>query len=299
MSIAVARGMRTSLDCLPCFARQAVDLVRAATDNPEDQERLARKLLLALTQMDWESPAPVLAQSLQALIRPLLSEEDPYREAKEAFNRLALAAYPAARARIRESPRPFETALRLAAAGNIVDLGARSDLKPEDLHAALEASLTQDLKGDAEELRKAIDEAERILYIADNTGEIVFDKLLLELLPREKITLAVRGGAVLNDATLEDAERVGLTEIVDVIDNGSDAPGSVLADCGGEFLRRFGEADVVIAKGQGNFETLAGSDPRIFFLLKVKCGVISRQLGYPVGDLVLHRSPAAVPPVSV
>ena len=298
MSIAVARGMRTSLDCLPCFARQAVDLVRAATDNPEDQERLARKLLLALTQMDWESPAPVLAQRLQALIRPLLSEEDPYREAKEAFNRLALAAYPEARARIRESPRPFETALRLAAAGNIVDLGARSDLKPEDLHAALEASLTQDLKGDVEELRKAIDEAERILYIADNTGEIVFDKLLLELLPREKITLAVRGGAVLNDATLEDAERVGLTEIVDVIDNGSDVPGIVLADCGGEFLRRFTEADVVIAKGQGNFETLVGSDSRIFFLLKVKCEVVSRQLGCPVGDLVLHRSPAATPAVS-
>ncbi len=255
-----------------------------------------RRLLRALTEMDWNQPAPVLAQRLHALMRPLLPVDDPYREAKETFNRLALAAYPEARARIRESSHPFETALKLAAAGNIVDVGVHRDVKPEDFHAAIKDSLSQELKGDVEGLWKALGEAERVLYIADNTGEIVFDKLLLELLPREKVTVAVRGRPILNDATLEDAERVGLTEIVEVIDNGSDAPGVVLEDCGNEFVRLFREADVIVAKGQGNFETLAGGERKVFFLLKAKCEVVARQLDCRLGDLVLHRS--ADPPAS-
>ena len=128
--------------------------------------------------------------------------------------------------------------------------------------------------------------------LADNAGEIVFDRLLIEQLPIDRVTVAVRGYPVINDATLDDAETAGLTDIVDVISNGSDAPGTLLDDCSEAFRSRFEEADLIIAKGQGNYETLAQSPRPIFFLLRVKCPVVARDLDYPVGSMVVHPSTA-------
>ena len=140
-----------------------------------------------------------------------------------------------------------------------------------------------------EEFRRAVRRATRILYIADNAGEIVFDKLVLEMLPREKVTVAVRGKPVLNDATREDAEAVGVTDLVEVIDTGSDAPGILLEDCSPEFQAAFREADLVLAKGQGNLESLLQGPKEVFFLLRVKCEIVGRQLGRQTGDLVLYH----------
>ena len=129
--------------------------------------------------------------------------------------------------------------------------------------------------------------AGRILYLCDNAGEILFDKLLIEQLPYGKVTVSVRGFPVINDATMIDAEAAGLTALVEVIDNGSDAPGTLLEDCRRDFQERFKQADLVIAKGQGNYESLSEVRKEIFFLLNVKCQVIARKLGYHIGDLVL------------
>ncbi|MCK4815836.1 DUF89 family protein, partial [bacterium] len=129
-----------------------------------------------------------------------------------------------------------------------------------------------------------------ILYLADNAGEIVFDRLLIEQLPYEKITVVVKGKPVINDATMDDAEFAGLTEIVEVFDNGSDAPGTILQDCSQTFRDRFEDADLVIAKGQGNYETLSEVDKDIFFLLKVKCFIIARDIDCEVGEMILQRS---------
>ena len=126
------------------------------------------------------------------------------------------------------------------------------------------------------------------LYLADNAGEIVFDRLLIERLPAEKVTLAVRGGAVLNDATLIDAENTGITELVEVIRNGSDAPGTILEDCSEEFKRCFAAADLIVAKGQGNYESLSHFKKKIYFLLTVKCSVVAQDLKCCVNDLVLQ-----------
>ncbi len=133
--------------------------------------------------------------------------------------------------------------------------------------------------------------AGRILYLADNAGEIVFDRLLVEALAPQRVTLAVRGTPVLNDATAADARAVGLTEICEVIDNGSDAPGTVLEDCSREFRQRFSTADLIIAKGQGNFETLSEAPGNIFFLFKVKCPVIATRTGLPEEAQVLACKP--------
>jgi uncharacterized protein with ATP-grasp and redox domains len=129
----------------------------------------------------------------------------------------------------------------------------------------------------------------RILYLADNAGEIVFDRLLIKALPMEKITVAVRGAPVINDATLEDAETAGIRGIVPVIVNGSDAPGTLVKECSDEFRRAFDHADLIVSKGQGNYETLSGTTKAVFFLLTVKCPIIGADIGAPVGSLVIKH----------
>jgi len=142
------------------------------------------------------------------------------------------------------------------------------------------------------EFRQAVAGARSILYLADNAGEIVFDRLLIEQLSPARVTLAVRRRPVINDATMADARSAGLHEIVEIVANGSDAPGTILEDCSQKFVRRFGAADLILAKGQGNFETLSDDPRNIFFLFKAKCLVIAAHAGQPVGSYVLARSPS-------
>ncbi|HMB00704.1 MAG TPA: ARMT1-like domain-containing protein, partial [Spirochaetota bacterium] len=135
--------------------------------------------------------------------------------------------------------------------------------------------------------RRAVEEADKILYLMDNAGEIVFDKLLLEQLPLTKITAAVRGAPVINDAVMSDAEEVGICDMVNVIDNGSDAPGTVLEECSSAFTEYFNNADLIIAKGQGNYESLSDTDVNIIFLFQVKCNLVAEQTGLPTGTHVM------------
>lgn len=282
--------MRTSLDCVPCFTRQAVDLIRKVTQDPEEQNRLLARFLEEAGRMDFSLPPPVIAARMQELIRPFLEEEDldPWLDEKERFTRLALNRFPVARQRVHDAKDPLLTAVKLAAAGNIIDLGVHAEISDDEVLNALEAGLELPLYGDVEAFRQAIAGARQILFLADNAGEIVFDKLLLELLPRERVVFAVRGAPVLNDATLADAEASGVADLVEVVENGSCAPGTILEDCSPEFRLLFSQSDLVIAKGQGNFETLLDTDKQIFFILKVKCDVVARHTGYPTGSLVLH-----------
>jgi uncharacterized protein with ATP-grasp and redox domains len=281
--------MTTPLDCLPCFTRQAVDLARSATENPEEQERLARRFLRFLSDLEWSPSAPAVAQRLHALVKPLLRDEDPWEGPKREFNRMALRALPEARRKVQESRDPLTAALLTAAAGNVIDLGVSRTLTIRDVEEELDQCHTLGLKGDVAAFGRAVHQAAMILYIADNAGEIVFDKLVLELLPRERVTMAVRGKPVLNDATIEDAEAAGIPELVDVIDTGSDAPGILLDDCSREFREAFEKADLILAKGQGNLESLIGGPKEIYFLLKVKCDLVARQLGCQAGELVLYH----------
>ena len=148
------------------------------------------------------------------------------------------------------------------------------------------------LAGDPHELFRAAADARRILYLADNAGEIVFDRLLIEALPHHKMTVAVRGRPILNDALHEDAVLAGIAELATLIDNDSDAPGTVLADCSEVFLSHFHAVDLIIAKGQGNFETLSYLAAPVFFLFTVKCPLVAEQIGEPTGTMVVKPSPA-------
>ncbi len=280
--------MQTYLDCIPCFVRQALEAARMATSDEKIHEAVLRRVLNMAGRMPMDQSPPVMGRRIHRLIRELCGDADPYRAVKERFNRAALALYPQCRARVEEADDPLETAVRLAIAGNVIDFGALSDLDEKAISASISQALEAKLFGDLGRFREALHRAGRILYLGDNCGEIVFDRLLIEqLLPRE-VTFVVRGRPVINDVTMTDAETSGMTRLVPVIDNGSDIPGTVLAECAPEFGDLFRQADLVIAKGQGNYETLSDEDHPIVFLFKAKCPVIARHVGCETGRLVVQ-----------
>ncbi len=280
--------MKTSIDCTSCFVRQTLDACRMVSDDSAMHEKMVREVLGWMSEMDLSASPPVLAQRIHRRLRELTGVTDPYRDAKAQQNQMAMHMLPDLQAEVAASDDPFSRAVHLAIAGNIIDLGAKSGLTDSDIHASLEQAASEELLGDVEAFRSAVNGAKNILYLADNAGEIVFDRLFIEQLPRERVTFAVRGAPILNDVTRIDAATVGIDTLVEVIDNGTDAPGTVLADCSDAFQKRFAEADLIISKGQGNFETLSDSPENIFFLFKAKCPVVAEQVGCSVGTQVLY-----------
>jgi uncharacterized protein with ATP-grasp and redox domains len=283
--------VRSSLDCIPCFVRQAIDAARAVSDDPELHEATVREMLSWIAEADLDRSPPGFAQHIHRRLREMMDDDDPHRVAKQQHNAMALRLLPGLRTLVDEAADPLDTALRLAAAGNAIDLGVTSALDEDDLQRAIDQALRRPLVGDQEGFRRALEDADDILYLADNAGEIVLDKLLIERLGPSRVTVAVRGAPVLNDATLADAQAAGLDRIVTVIDNGSDAPGTVLTDCSEGFRQRFAAADLVLAKGQGNFESLSEEPRAVFFLFKVKCEVVANEVGAPVGTHLLTLGP--------
>jgi len=285
--------MRIYLDCIPCFIRQSLDAARLATDDERVHEQVVRGVLGLATNLDISQSPPVIGQKIHRLIRELVGVEDPYHGVKQRFNNVALKLYSKMRHLIIESEDPLETAVRLAIAGNIIDFGLKSQLQETELAETINQCLSEEPSGmQLDDFHNAVDDAEDILYIADNAGEIVFDRLLIEQIPIDKVTVVVKGSPVINDATMKDAILAGLPQIVDVIDNGSDAPGTILESCSQAFRDHFAKADLVIAKGQGNYETLSDVNKNIFFILKAKCPVISRNIGCELGEMILQKTRA-------
>ena len=281
--------MNTALECIPCLVRQAVEAVEMSATDSVLKERLLRRLLREIADADWNVMPVAISQRLQRLVREETGKADLYRLLKDQMNRIALELLPAlAETAARHSNRS-EAVVRLAIAGNLLDAGSKSRIALEDLSQHLDEVWDRPLVGDVAGLFDAADKARSILYLADNAGEIVFDRLLIEALPLEKVRVAVRGFPVINDATLEDARVAGISELVPVISNGSDAPGTLLEECSREFRDWYNQADLIISKGQGNYETLSGSDRPLFFLLTVKCPMIGEDIGAPVGALVVKR----------
>lgn len=282
--------MNTSLDCIPCFIRQTLDASRMVTSDSIVHEQLIREVLRWVSEMDLSLSPPALAQRIHRRLRELTGVEDPYREEKKQHNQMAQQLLPDLKKQVDKSEQPLLTAANLAIAGNIIDLGAKTGLQESDIFEAITHATENKLCGDIKEFIAATQEAEEILYLADNCGEIVFDTLLIEQLGPDRVTVAVRGKPIINDATLEDARDIGLTDLVSVIENGSDVPGTLLDDCSEDFRRVFNSTDLIISKGQGNFETLSHSDRPVFFLFKVKCPVVAETVNLPLGTHVLRHS---------
>jgi uncharacterized protein with ATP-grasp and redox domains len=287
--------VKTYLDCVPCFVRQGLDAARNITDDGRIHEQIVREILHLASDLDLNRPPPWVGQIIHRRLRELTRVDDPYRAAKARFNRLVTSMLPELRATVKSDPHPLMAAAKMAIAASVIDLGVNSTLDENQVREALRESCRVETRGDLAEFQKQVDGVREILYLADNAGEIAIDRLLIEQLGPVRVTLVVRGKPVINDATLEDARAVGLHDLLTVIDNGSDAPGTILDDCSPAFRERFHRADLVIAKGQGNFETLSEVDSNVFFLLKVKCPVIATHIRLPLGTQALVRSRSRIP----
>jgi uncharacterized protein with ATP-grasp and redox domains len=281
--------MRTHFDCIPCFIRQAINTVRLASDDPELHQKTLREILVILSQMDFQHAPVVMGRTIHRVIQIMTRVQDPYRSIKKQYNQMVNDLYPELQARIRASEDSFEAAARLALAGNIIDFGNSRKISPIEVKHGIEDSLSADISGDIDLFHQAVKEADSIVYLGDNCGEIVFDRLLIEQSIPEKVTYVVRSAPIINDVTMEDARYTGMTDLVRVIANGSDAPGTLLSECSPAFIELFEKADLVISKGQGNYETLHMEDKHIFFMLKVKCPVVAQQIEHELGDFVIQE----------
>ena len=282
--------MKTYLDCIPCFMKQALDAARMTTDDRQKRMHIMRRVMRKASSFPDDAPPPAMGAAIHRIIREATDDPDPYREIKRRANKFALELLPQLRKKTTGADSPFETALRLAIAGNIMDWGAKphTDISEDAVERTLNEALDAPLMGDRpKDLKHIIRAADDVLYLADNAGEIVFDRLLISLLPCPHITVAVKGGPIINDATMEDARQVDLVNRAEVVETGSDTPGVLLDQCSEEFRKRFDDADMVIAKGQGNYEALSDVDRHVVFLLKAKCPVVARDIGCEVGDMVL------------
>lgn len=279
--------MKTALECIPCFLNQSLVVARKMALEEARAELVLREMLAFLRELDWQLPPPVIARETQRLIQAMTGSDDPYLEQKRADTQKALALLPMLESAVETSRSPFLTAVQFSLAGNAIDFGAAKGWDTSvgnTYHKALQRPVDGQK---VSRLEKVIGNARKILFLTDNCGEVIFDRPLLRMIGAEKVTVAVRGKPVLNDATMEDARRSGLTERYRVVSNGSDVPGTWLTDCSSELRTLFDEADLVISKGQGNYESLCAERGPIWFLFMVKCSFVSRQIGMPVGSYAI------------
>ncbi|MEA5095116.1 MAG: ARMT1-like domain-containing protein [Sedimentibacter saalensis] len=283
--------MKISRECIHCLARQAVEIAEKATSSAAMQEEIIKKSLQELGQLDFNETAPEIGFRMLQHSKKITGIDDPYKILKEQYNEVAQEIYEKITEEkwLERAEDPFDMACRLAIAGNIIDFSVGLKLEPSDVVKSVEDSIKHDIFGTGTiALRKAVEKADNIMYIADNAGEIIFDKFLLMNLPTNKVTYVVKGGPIVNDATMDDAMSTGVVDLVRVIDNGHSAQGTILKNCSSAFISEFNKADLVISKGQANFETLSDvKDKNIFYLLRAKCISVASALGCKRMDYVL------------
>lgn len=286
--------MKTYLDCYLCLMRNALESARFVRLDERAQREVLMEVMEVLKEIDPEDPPPKQAQQVHRRIREVTGLVDPYAEAKAEQNAYILKVEPKLVDYVNKSGRSLITALMLAGSCNAIDMGAkRSWRRVEELYERLIDPRTG--RFEARELEKAIGSAKRLLYIGDNAGEVVGDKILISVLKKKlpiEVVFAVRGGPILNDVTALEAKEAGIEDVAEIVSTGTDCPGVILEESSPELRKEFEEADVVLAKGQGNYESLEKEAREIFFLLQVKCDIVARDLQMPVGNIILFRKAA-------
>jgi len=285
--------MKIHPECHPCLLRQMERTAKAAGASPEAVRLVQSSSVQALKTL-WDDAAspPEVSAPLYEMAGQICGSDDPFLPQKVRYTRESLKLLPLLNRLVQETENPFETAVRISIAGNIIDYGTGSGDEVGDLEATLQSFLSKPFfRNDVEELRTRAGEAGRILYLGDNAGETVFDRPLLSLLPLGKVTYAAKSGPIINDATVEDARLAGIHLHAELIGTGARTPGTILDTCSREFLEHYRQADLVISKGQGNFETLTEEEAegKIFMLFTVKCTVAAEYLGAEMGDMVAMK----------
>lgn len=286
--------MKQAVDCIPCYIKQVITAMRSAGVEEEKHNDVVRGLYPILAELDPEKSPAENSSLLMFEAYRLMEREDPFKEDKTASNKMARTFIPALEKALAGSDDPLRTALKASVAGNAIDMGANPDY---DIEESLECELSREFQiDDSDIFRRMLNKDGTLVVIGDNSGEIVFDHFLLTYLRNlvDEIIYVVKGGPILNDATLDDAEETGVGQVARVITTGSNYLGVVPEHTSSVLQAAIASADAVVAKGQANYETLEGTDfagGKTFFLLQAKCPVIAAHLGVNLGDsvMVLNR----------
>lgn len=270
--------------------RQALEAVNMSTNDEDKREKTIREVLSYLLREKWNKNTPELGTNVHRIVKRITGNSDPYTKLKEKYNSLGSDLYPKLKIIVENSENPLLTAAKIAILGNAIDFGPRTEI---DIEKEVQNVLQQELViNDIVQLRDSALKTNKVLYLADNAGETFFDRILIEELVKKgiKVNYVVKEAAILNDATFQDADISGVTQVSQVISTGTDCTGILFDECSNEFLKEFNISKLIISKGQGNYESLNDAlNKEIFFLLKIKCPLIAENIGYNIGSLVLKR----------
>ncbi len=290
--------MRTYLDCIPCFFRQALQAARISGADLEIQKEVLYNLSQLVPDFSYDTSPVEMGRIIYTMVSKATGKKDPYKEIKEESNRLALKIYPELKKKVRESDNPLLTAVMLAIKGNLIDFNLKdsqeisSEIDRIASHNFDLGAICSNKHFNYQYFYQYLLKSKYILYLADNAGEVVFDRILIEQLVddyKKNILYVVKGKPALNNALVDDAIYCGINNIAKVISCGADCPGVLLEECSSEFMRLFKEAEMIISKGQGNYEALSEESSPIFFLLIAKCPVIAKHIGCGIGDFILQN----------
>jgi len=276
--------MDICLECLSCFLRQTLEAARLASHDIQIHKEIMRQAALTVADYQKYKYAPELGRALHNIVKKETGVIDPYDTIKIKSLVFAERVFPNLKALLNLKQDRIYWALKISASGNIIDaaINVNPDLSGIEQEIEKEFAIC-----DIDYFKSKLSNCKKLLIIGDNVGETVFDRVLMEELQYLDLFYGVRSEAILNDVTMKDAAASGLCDKAAVISTGCSAPGLIIEECRGNFKKHFQEADIVISKGQGNYETLSEEKREIFFLLKAKCPVVADRIGVNVGDYVL------------
>lgn len=291
--------MKSYPECIACLFNQTLQAQQTFTLSDGETREVMNTLGSSLRTFEEGISPPVIATVIQHELERLLDREDPYRDIKNESTNRILEHLDEVRHVIRSSSDPLRSAALLAIGGNAIDYGVFGNAV--DVEKVIRDALgTMESTEEAthslayEEYKEHLSRSSRLLYILDNAGEVVFDRLLIETMKQMysslNITVAVRNRPILNDVTLSDAHFAGIDQVADaLVVSACDSAGAVIGQAGPAMQRAYQEADIIVAKGQGNYEAMSDEKGPVYFFLKVKCPAVSRETGEPVGTYLLKR----------
>ena len=283
--------MKTHLECIPCFIKQSLEASRMATDDKEIQTKVLREVMKYFQNASLTNTPPELSREVHKIIREITGSKDPYKKVKDKSNEMAKKDYLYLKKVANESDDPLLMAIKLSIVGNVIDFGTTNRFNVNEM---IDNAINKDFDASSYPyFKRVLEQSETILYLADNSGEIFFDKLLLEEIVKKqkKITYVVKANPIINDALTVDANFAGIDEIATIIEGDSgqklSSPGMLLSYASKKFIEIFESSDMVISKGQGNYEGLSDVDREVFFMLVVKCPLVAEDIRSEVSKLIL------------
>ncbi len=280
--------MKAALECFPCFFSQILKTARLLSLTEEQTRAAIVGFSRRLSELPSHATPAGIGRELYLILSEISDVYDPYLEIKKRCTKLALEIYPEMKERVRRARNPLREALRVAVAGNFIDFGTTERV---NLKAGMKEILEEDFViDDYPRLKDSLERAQSVLMLGDNAGETVFDRILIEELG-VPVKYVVREAPMINDAVRADAVMAGIDRVAQIVSSGCVAPGTIREFCSPEFWQALHQAELIISKGQGNYEGLSDEALPIYFLLKAKCSAVAREIGVTLGSIVLFRSP--------